>query len=79
MHKIFQLDDEYMYGNTIFSELILEVKRGFAAQSIMFSMCNHHDFPSPEVGIDSTIRLIMPAWNQSKEAAVKTVTVSPEN
>ena len=78
MHKIFQLDDEYMYGNTIFSELILEVKRGFAAQSIMFPMPNQDDFPSPEVGIDSTI-LLMPARNQSKEAGVKTVTVSPEN
>jgi len=78
MHKIIQLDDEYMYGNTIFSEFILELERGFATQSILFPMPNQDDFPSPEVGIDSTI-LLMPAWNQSKEAGVKTVTVSPEN
>ncbi len=60
MHKIIQLDDEYIYGDTIFSKLILELKRGFATQSIMFPMCNHYDFPSPEVGIASTL-LLMPS------------------
>jgi len=78
MNKIVQIDDEYINENTIFSELILELKRGFAAQSIMVPMRHHHDFPNPEVGEDSTL-LLMPAWNPSKEAGVKIVTISPEN
>ncbi len=78
MHKVIQLDDEYINENTIFSELILELKRGFASQSVMVPMRHHHDFPNPEVGSDSTL-LLMPAWNPSKEAGVKIVTVSPEN
>ena len=78
MYKIVQIDDEFINENTIFSELILELKRGFATQSIMVPMRHHHDFPNPEVGEDSTL-LLMPAWNPSKEAGVKIVTVSPEN
>ena len=78
MHKVIQLDDEFINENTIFSELILELKRGFATQSVMVPMRHHHDFPNPEVGSDSTL-LLMPAWNPSKEAGVKIVTVSPEN
>jgi len=78
MHKVIQLDDEYINENTIFSELILELKRGFTTQSVMVPMRHHHDFPNPEVGGDSTL-LLMPAWNPSKEAGVKIVTVSPEN
>ena len=76
MHKIIQLDDEYMYRNTIFSELILELKRGFATQSIMFPMRNHHDFPSPEIGIDSTLLLIR-TWYPSIEDAIDIVTFKP--
>jgi ornithine cyclodeaminase len=41
-------------------------------------MRHHHDFPNPEVQADSTL-LLMPAWNPSKNAGVKIVTVSPEN
>lgn len=78
MHKIVQIDDEFINGNTIFSELILELKRGFASKSILVPMRHHHDFPNPEVGSDSTL-LLMPAWDPSKEAGVKIVTVSPEN
>lgn len=78
MNKIVEIGDEYINENTIFSELILELKRGFAAESIMVPMRHHHDFPNPEVGEDSTL-LLMPAWNPSKEAGVKIVTISPEN
>ena len=41
-------------------------------------MRHHHDFANPEVNVDSTL-LLMPAWNPSKNAGVKIVTVSPEN
>lgn len=41
-------------------------------------MRHHHDFPNPKVQADSTL-LLMPAWNPSKNAGVKIVTVSPEN
>ena len=61
MYQIVQIDDEFINENTIFSELILELKRGFATQSMMFPMCNHCDFPIPEVGIDSTL-LLRPTW-----------------
>ena len=76
MHKIIQLDDEFINENTIFSELILELKRGFATQSIMFPMCNHYDFPIPEVGIDS-ILLLMPTWYPGIEDVIDSVTSKP--
>jgi len=78
MHKITLLDDEFIYGNTIFSELILELKKGFATQSMMFSMRNHHDFPSPEVGIDSTL-LLRPTWYSGPdiEDVIDSITFKP--
>ncbi|MCP4977106.1 MAG: ornithine cyclodeaminase family protein [Maribacter sp.] len=78
MNKLVQIDDEYINQNTIFSELILKIKKGFAAQNIMVPVRHHHDFPNPEVGSDSTV-LLMPAWNPGKEGGVKIVSISPEN
>jgi len=78
MLKIVQIDDEFVDQNTIFSELILEVKKGFASQNIWVPMRHHHNFPNPEVAVDSTL-LLMPAWAPGKEAGVKIVTISPEN
>lgn len=78
MPKIVQIEDEFVDQNTIFSELILELKKGFASQNIWVPMRHHHNFPNPEVAVDSTL-LIMPAWEPGKEAGVKIVTISPEN
>lgn len=78
MSKLAQIDDLFINANTIFSELILELKSGFTSKSTKVPMRHHHDFPNPEVGADSTL-LLMPAWNPGKEAGVKIVTISPEN
>ncbi len=78
MNKLVQIDDEYINENTIFSELILKIKKGFADQKLVVPMRHHHDFPNPDVGSDSTL-LLMPAWNPGKEGGVKIVSISPEN
>lgn len=63
---------------TNFLALTKVLRNAFQENSIEVPMRHHHDFPNPEVGEDSTL-LLMPAWNPSKEAGVKIVTVSPEN
>ena len=78
MDKIIQIDNAFIEDHTDFKELIDEIKHKFASNSILVPMRHHHDFPNPEVQEDSTL-LLMPAWNPSKEAGVKIVTVSPEN
>ncbi|MCK5442494.1 MAG: ornithine cyclodeaminase family protein [Maribacter sp.] len=78
MHDLVQIDDTFINGNTSFPELISKLKDGFASRDIIVPMRHHHDFPNPQVGLDSTL-LLMPAWNTGKEAGVKIVTVSPEN
>jgi len=78
MYKIVHIDDHFINKNTIFSELIQDLKGGFSSKNIMVPMRHHHDFPNPKVGEDSTL-LLMPAWNPNHEAGVKIVTVSPEN
>ncbi len=65
-------------NNTNFNALITTLKHAFKDNSTIIPMRHHHDFPNPEVGDDSTL-LLMPAWNPSKDAGVKIVTVSPEN
>ncbi len=78
MHDLVQIDDMFINENTSFPELISKLKDGFASRNIIVPMRHHHDFPNPQVGLDSTL-LLMPAWNTGKEAGVKIVTVSPEN
>ncbi len=78
MDKIEQIDSSFIERNTVFTELISEIKHNFSSDKIIVPMRHHHDFPNPEVGVDSTL-LLMPAWNPSKYAGVKIVTVSPEN
>ncbi len=78
MEKILQIDDTFIESNTVFSELIQELKHGFSNNNTIIPMRHHHDFPNPEVSADSTL-LLMPAWNPSNDAGVKIVTVSPEN
>ena len=78
MEKILQISNEFIEKNTHFNELISEIKNHFSTNDVIVPMRHHHDFPNPEVKNDSTL-LLMPAWNPSKNAGVKIVTVSPEN
>ncbi len=78
MEKIIQIDSDYIENNTNFSALITELKAAFSSQETLVPMRHHHDFANPAVNTDSTL-LLMPAWNPSKNAGVKIVTVSPEN
>lgn len=78
MDHIIQIDNTFIEQNTTFSDLIMQLRSGFASNSIIVPMRHHHDFPNSEAGSDSTL-LLMPAWNPSKEAGVKIVTVNPRN
>lgn len=78
MDNIKQISNEFIEKNTNFLELISEIKINFSNDEVLVPMRHHHDFPNPEVNSDSTL-LLMPAWNPSKNAGVKIVTVSPEN
>ena len=78
MEKISQIDNVFIENNNVFSELIQELKLGFSINKTIIPMRHHHDFPNPDVNADSTL-LLMPAWNPSKDAGVKIVTVSPKN
>jgi len=76
--KIPYITSEEIEQNTDFLELINSLKIAFKDNTTLIPMRHHHDFPNPEVGEDSTL-LLMPAWNPSKDAGVKIVTVCPEN
>lgn len=78
MDDIIQIDSQFIEDNTNFTELTNALRDGFLESNIIVPMRHHHDFPNPSVDVDSTL-LLMPAWNPSKEAGVKVVTVSPEN
>lgn len=72
------INDSFINENTRFAELISEIKKAFASANIEVPLRHHHDFSNPKEGVDSTL-LLMPAWNPSKEAGVKIVTISPNN
>ena len=78
MDNIKHISNEFIEENTNFLKLISEMKQHFSSNEVIVPMRHHHDFPNPEVQADSTL-LLMPAWNPSKNAGVKIVTVSPEN
>lgn len=78
MQKIIQIDDAFIEENTVFPELIEELRLGFSNRNIIVPERHHHNFPNPITNKDSTL-LIMPAWNPGKNAVVKILTVSPEN
>lgn len=78
MDSVVTISADFIERHTNFNELILELKNTFKNNEIIVPMRHHHDFPNPEVSADSTL-LLMPAWNPSKNAGVKIVTVSPEN
>jgi len=78
MDRIEQISSEFIEENTNFMELIGEIELHFSTNEVLVPMRHHHDFPNPAIQADSTL-LLMPAWNPSKNAGVKIVTVSPEN
>ena len=78
MFNALQITNGFIENNTDFSSLISELRIGFSANEIIVPQRHHHDFPNPEANTASTL-LLMPAWNPSKEAGVKVITVSPEN
>jgi len=78
MDNIIQIEASFIEQNTVFSELVQELRQSFSNSDVIVPLRHHHDFPNPEVKSDSTL-LLMPAWNPSKIAGVKIVTVSPEN
>ena len=78
MNEILQISDTFIEQNTVFLELVNELEKMFSNNEVLVPMRHHHDFPNPELKSDSTL-LLMPAWNPSKNAGVKIVTVSPEN
>ncbi len=78
MDSVVTISADFIERHTNFNELILELKNAFKNNKIIVPLRHHHDFPNPKVNTDSTL-LLMPAWNPSKNAGVKIVTVSPEN
>lgn len=78
MNNIVQIDADFIENNTNFSNLINALEKGFANKGTLVPIRHHHDFPNPEVDMESTL-LLMPAWNPGKEAGVKIATVSPAN
>ena len=77
MEQVIQIDSNFIENNTHFIELIEELKYYFSKNKVIVPMRHHHDFPNPKVNAESTL-LLMPAWNPSKNAGVKIVTISPE-
>ena len=78
MENIVQIDAGFIEDRTNFPHLIAALENMFTHRGPLVPMRHHHDFPNPELGLDSTL-LLMPAWNPGKEAGVKIATVSPAN
>ena len=76
--KIPFIDSNFINNHTNFSELIQQLKQGFAANDVDVPPRHHHNFKNPVENIDSTL-LLMPAWHAGKDAGVKIATVSPNN
>jgi len=78
MEDIAIIKGDFIENNTSFTELISAIRQGFAKNQTIIPVRHHHDFPNPEIRVNSTL-LLMPAWNPSKNAGVKMVTINPEN
>ena len=78
MDNISLINRCFIKENTHFNTLITALKEGFSETSIIVPQRHHHDFENPAEHNESTL-LLMPAWNPSKEAGVKIITVSPNN
>ena len=69
---------DFINQNTVYKELVEELRKGFASNQIITPDRHHHDFPNSTTGQDSTM-LLMPSWQDGEDAGVKVVTVSPDN
>jgi len=78
MEDILQIGGSFIEENTDFTDLISQIKDTLSCDDIIVPQRHHHDFPNPDVAVDSTL-LLMPAWNPGVNAGVKIITVSPEN
>jgi ornithine cyclodeaminase len=78
MKDIALINDNFIDENTVFLELISNLKKAFTTTSVQIPERHHHNFPNPKEDVDATL-LLMPAWNPGKEAGVKIVTVNPNN
>lgn len=78
MNNIQLINGNFIKENTKFETLITALKKSFSQADIIVPPRHHHDFENPIEKKDSTL-LLMPAWNPSKEAGVKIITVSPNN
>lgn len=78
MGNSISISNDFIDAHTDYPTLIEALQAAFATQSILVPQRHHHDFPNTLSGVDSTL-LLMPAWQDGKEAGVKIVTVSPDN
>ena len=78
MDEIAHISSDFIETNSNFSELVSEIKAGFASKDIIIPQRHHHDFPNPVTGGETTL-LLMPAWHPGRLSGVKMVTISPEN
>lgn len=78
MEHLTYIPDTFVENNTIFPDLISEIKKAFMSDEILIPLRHHHDFPNLEMRASSTL-LLMPAWHPNKSAGIKVVTISPEN
>ena len=78
MAKMVFIDDIFIEENTLFPELISEIKNSFSFQKTIVPTRHHHDFPNPKTQANTTL-LLMPAWNPYNNAGIKVVTICPEN
>lgn len=72
------IDQRFIETKTDFTELISELRKGFSNKDTLTPERHHHDFPNKQMGANTTM-LLMPSWQDGKDAGVKVVTLSPNN
>ena len=72
------IDHSFIETKTDFRELVSALREGFSNNDTLTPERHHHDFPNTEMGADTTM-LLMPSWQDGKDAGVKVVTLSPHN
>lgn len=72
------INQSFIEEKTSFLELISELKDGFSRNDTITPKRHHHDFPNKQMGADTTM-LLMPSWQDGKDAGVKVVSLSPKN
>ena len=78
MHDIPFITSDFINTRTQYFELIENLKEAFENKDIIAPPRHHHNFPNESTGIETTM-LLMPSWQDGKDAGVKVVTVNPKN